>query len=116
MGHPRSDAERQRGGVRIAQIETVAGIEAVDAIAPTGGIDVLWIGLFDLSTSLGIPAPFDHPDYLHTVEKVLNACAPHGKVPGYMAASVAGARALIGQSFRWIAYWGDVWIYQEALR
>ena len=103
-------------GLLIAQIETAVGVEAVDAIAATEGIDVLWIGGFDLSTSLGIPARFDHPDYLRAVDTILNACARHGKAPGYMAASVAEARALIGQGFRWIAYWGDVWIYQEALR
>ncbi len=103
-------------GLLIAQIETAAGVEAVDAIAATEGIDVLWIGGFDLSTSLGIPARFDHPDYLHAVDRILSACARHDKAPGYMATSVAEAPALIGQGFRWIAYWGDVWIYQEALR
>lgn len=100
----------------IAQIETAAGAEAVNEIAATEGIDVLWIGGFDLSTSLGIPAQFDHPTYLRAVDRILDACARHGKAPGYMATSVAEARSLIGHGFRWIAYWGDVWIYQEALR
>jgi hypothetical protein len=33
-----------------------------------------------------------------------------------MAADVEGAREALGQGFRILAYWGDVWIYQEGLR
>jgi 2-dehydro-3-deoxyglucarate aldolase/4-hydroxy-2-oxoheptanedioate aldolase len=33
----------------IAQIETVAGVECVEEMAAVDGIDVLWIGHFDLS-------------------------------------------------------------------
>ena len=49
-------------GLLIAQIETVAGLEHVERIAAVDGIDVLWIGHFDLTNSLGIPAEFDTPD------------------------------------------------------
>src|SRR5215210_6256579 len=48
----------------IAQIETARGVEQAEAIAATPGIDVLWIGHFDLTTSLGVPAQFTHPEYL----------------------------------------------------
>ena len=39
----------------IAQIETEKGLAEVDAIASTEGIDVLWVGHFDLANFLGIP-------------------------------------------------------------
>jgi 2-keto-3-deoxy-L-rhamnonate aldolase RhmA len=45
----------------IAQIETARGVENLDAIAAVDGIDVLWIGHFDLTNSLGIPGQFSHP-------------------------------------------------------
>src|SRR3954470_21544066 len=51
----------------IAQIETVTGLENADRIAAVPGIDVLWIGHFDLTNSMGIPAQFGHPDYLKAV-------------------------------------------------
>ena len=51
----------------ITQIETVEGVENANAIAAMDGIDVLWIGHFDLTNSMGIPGQFDHPQYLeHT--------------------------------------------------
>src|SRR5881409_2932891 len=45
----------------IAQIETTAGLENVEAIAAVPGIDVLWVGLFDLTNFLGIPGQMTHP-------------------------------------------------------
>ena len=48
----------------IAQIETAAGLENLDAIASVAEIDVLWIGLYDLCNSLGLPGQFDHPEII----------------------------------------------------
>jgi len=100
----------------IAQIETAAGVEAADAIAALDGIDVLWIGHFDLSASLGVPGRFGHPDYLRAVDRVLAACGRHGKTAGIMAADVETARACLAQGFRIIAYSGDLWLYARALK
>jgi 2-keto-3-deoxy-L-rhamnonate aldolase RhmA len=100
----------------IAQIETESGVESADAIASMPGIDVLWIGHFDLTNSLGIPGQFDHPAYRDAVATVLAACNRHRKVPGIMAADPATARAAIDDGFRAIAYGGDLWIYGNALR
>jgi 2-dehydro-3-deoxyglucarate aldolase/4-hydroxy-2-oxoheptanedioate aldolase len=100
----------------IAQIETGRGAEEADRIAAVEGIDVLWIGHFDLTNSLGIPGQFTHPAYLQAVDKVLDACRRHGKAAGFMASSVDQAQALIAQGFNIIAYWGDIWLYQTALR
>jgi 2-dehydro-3-deoxyglucarate aldolase/4-hydroxy-2-oxoheptanedioate aldolase len=100
----------------IAQIESVRGVENVEHIAALDGIDVLWIGHFDLTNSMGIPTQFTHPDYLRAVENVIAACERHGKAAGIMAANVETATQALAQGFRIVAYWGDVWIYQEGLR
>jgi 2-dehydro-3-deoxyglucarate aldolase/4-hydroxy-2-oxoheptanedioate aldolase len=100
----------------IAQIETAAGVEQVDRIAGVEGIDVLWIGHFDLTNSLGIPGQFDHPDFHRAIDRVLSACRAHGKAPGFMAADVPTGRSLLSRGFRMLAYGGDLWIYQQALR
>ena len=99
----------------LAQIETAQGVEQVEAIAAVDGIDVLWIGHFDLTASLGIPAQFTHPRFLSAIDRVLDACARHGKTAGMMASDVEWGKALLGQGFRCLAYWGDLWIYGQAL-
>lgn len=99
----------------LAQIETKLGVENVEAIAAMDGIDVLWIGHFDLSVSLGVPAQFEHPAYVQAVERVLSAAANAGKVAGIMTGGVQIGREQLAQGFRMIAYSGDVMIYADAL-
>ena len=99
----------------IAQIETAQGVENVEKIAAVDGIDVLWIGHFDLTASMGIPGQFDHPNYLSAVDRVLEAGQLYGKAIGFMASSVEEGQTLLEKGFRCLAYWGDLWIYSSAL-
>ncbi len=55
-GLPGTLAKANREIVLMPQIETVAGVEHVEEIAAVDGVDVLWIGHYDLTTSLGRPA------------------------------------------------------------
>ena len=100
----------------IAQIETGEGLANVEAIAAVPGIDALWIGQFDLTNFLGIPAQFQHPAYLAAVDRVLAACATHGKAAGMLATDDGWARDYAGRGFRLMAYGIDQLLLQEALR
>ena len=100
----------------ICLIETVDGIENVDEIAAVDGVDVLWVGHFDLTCSMGIPARFDDPDYVKALEKVRKAGQRHGKRLGRMVADVGSGVALAAEGWDMIAYHGDVWLYQQAIR
>jgi 2-keto-3-deoxy-L-rhamnonate aldolase RhmA len=102
--------------VLIAQIENRSGLENVERIAAVDGIDILWVGQFDLSNFLGIPGQFDHPTFLDALERVVAACDRHGKTPAFMVPSVDEGLERMRQGFRCIAYWGDLWIYQQGLR
>ncbi|MBM3995631.1 MAG: aldolase [Planctomycetes bacterium] len=100
----------------IAQIETARGIENLEAIAAVPGIDVLWIGHNDLTNSMGLPGQFDHPRYVQAVQSVLDAARRHGKSAGFMATSIPMGQTLLQQGFRILAYGGDLWLYQQALK
>lgn len=73
----------------IAQIETERGLDEVEAIAAVDGIDVLWIGHFDLSNFMGIPAQFDHPRFDAAMRQVAAVARRHGKAAGFMATDAA---------------------------
>jgi 2-keto-3-deoxy-L-rhamnonate aldolase RhmA len=96
----------------IVQIETAAGLEAVEEIAAVEGVDLLWIGHFDLSASLGIPGDFEALEYGSAVERILGA----GKPVGIVCGSVADGRSAIERGFRCIGYSFDLWIYEDALQ
>jgi 2-keto-3-deoxy-L-rhamnonate aldolase RhmA len=76
----------------IAQIETERGLECVEDIAAIDGIDVLWVGHFDLTNFLGIPGQFDNPIYVYAVKRVVAAGRKHKKGLGFMCADVAWAK------------------------
>jgi 2-dehydro-3-deoxyglucarate aldolase/4-hydroxy-2-oxoheptanedioate aldolase len=109
-------AAANRESLLIAQIETAAGVENVEAIAAVDGIDVLWIGQYDLSLSLGTPGQFNHSKMADATGRVLAACQQNGKTAGIMPTDVPTGKALLDQGFRILAYSGDLWIYQAALR
>jgi 2-dehydro-3-deoxyglucarate aldolase/4-hydroxy-2-oxoheptanedioate aldolase len=66
----------------ICQIESREGLENIAEIAQTAGIDVLWVGHFDLSTSLGIPAQFHHDKFLDALRRN-RAANQYGLLPQF---------------------------------
>lgn len=108
-------ASANREVLLLPQIETAAGLEHVEEIAAVPGIDVLWVGQFDLTASLGIPGQFDHPRYREGLDRVVEAARRHGKAAGFMATSTGEAEDVLARGFTAIAYSGDLWIYQQAL-
>jgi 2-keto-3-deoxy-L-rhamnonate aldolase RhmA len=99
----------------IAMIETEDGLRNVDEIAATPGIDVLWLGHFDLTSSLGIAGQLDHPVYIEAVGKISRAAAAHGKFAGYMAADKAFASHYWAEGYRMLAYGLDHLLLMSAL-
>jgi 2-dehydro-3-deoxyglucarate aldolase/4-hydroxy-2-oxoheptanedioate aldolase len=100
----------------IAQIETAEGVENVEKIAAVDGIDALWIGQYDLTTSLGIPGQFHHPQFQGATRRIVDACQKHGKAAVLAVMNVEELCAGPSQGFRMLIYAADVWIYQQALR
>ncbi len=99
----------------IAMVETAPGVAAVEDIAATPGVDVLWLGHFDLTNSMGIPGEFDHPDYLGAVRRIRAAADRHNLACGFMAADDAWAERYLGMGFRMMAYGLDHLVFQAAL-
>lgn len=69
----------------IAQIETERGLAELDAIAATPGIDVVWLGHFDLTNFMGIPGRFDDPAFDSAMRNIASVARGHGKSAGFMA-------------------------------
>jgi len=75
----------------IAMLETPGAIEQADAIAAVPGIDMLHIGSTDLSTEMGIPGEYKHPQMQAAYEATARAARAHGKSFG-----VGGVREDLG--------------------
>jgi len=109
-------AEGNRRSVLFALVETREGAENVDAIASVDGIDGLWIGHLDLSTSLGVPGQFDHPDYVSAVDRIAKAARDYDKSLGRMVETPEEGARLYARGFDFIAIGTDTQLYANALR
>ena len=108
-------AEANARTLVIALVETASGIAEIDGIAAVPGIDVIWLGHYDLTNAMGITGQFDHPDFLAAVDKLVAACRRHGKAPGFLVTDPPSARLWLSRGFRCLGYGTDISLLQGAL-
>jgi 2-dehydro-3-deoxyglucarate aldolase/4-hydroxy-2-oxoheptanedioate aldolase len=100
----------------VAQIETERGLAAVEEIAAVDGIDVLWVGHFDLSNFMGMPAQFDNPTFLQAMQHVADVARRHGKAAGFMATDPAWVDRAKAMGYTMLAVGTDVSLLADATR
>ena len=107
--------QNNRESMILAQIETERGVENVDEILSVEGIDVVWVGHFDLTQSMGITGDFKHRRFLRAMDRVAEAAERHGVIAGRMVASAEEAIHWAGRGYRMLAYGLDIGLYRSAL-
>lgn len=107
--------EANESTVVICQIESARGAANADAIAATAGVDVLWVGHFDLTQSMGIPGQFEHPDCIAALEAVVAAARKHGRRAGIQPGSAEQAGRWLAMGYDVISWKNDIALYRAAL-
>jgi len=92
----------------IVQIETAMGVENCHEIAAIDGIDCLFIGCGDLSMSLGCTGDMSNPAMRAAMQRVLEACTVHKKMPGIFAYSKELALEYKKMGFKFVAIGNDI--------
>lgn len=109
-------AEANENTVVIVHCENREGLERLDEIAPVDGVDVVFVGPYDLSQSYGIPGQIDHPVMVDAVARALSCIRKAGKPAGIFVGSVEEAKRRIEEGFRYIAYNMDTLLFAELFR
>lgn len=109
-------AEANRRNLVMGLIETRKGIANVEAIAATPGLDVLWLGHFDLTNDMGITGQFDHPEFWAAVDRLVAAARAHGKVLAAADANPDYLAKLAAKGFRMLGFGPDIAVLREGLR
>ena len=78
----------------VVMVETQEGLENVEEIAATPGVDGIYIGPSDLALSLGLPPTLDpvEPAHVEAVARIKDACKRHGIAASIHTASAEVAR------------------------
>lgn len=99
----------------ICQIESPEGLANAEAIAATPGVDVLWIGHFDLSANMGIVGQFDHPDFKAALDHVVAAARKYGKHSAIQPSTPQQLAAWKPHGFDILSYGADSGLFRAAL-
>ena len=95
-------------------VETKDAVKNIEEICAVQGIDLIVPAQFDLSTDLGIPGQFDHPDFLAAVAKV-EAAANAASIPlGQAALNKEHADTWFARGYRVIAGFDALWLRANA--
>lgn len=99
----------------IALIETAEGVANADEILSVPGLDLAWLGHYDLSDSLGVAGDFTHPRYRDAEERLMAAARAANKPLGWVAGDAASARKAAARGFRCLCIGHEAAILRTAL-
>ncbi len=99
----------------IVMCESREAVDNINEIVRTPGIDVVFVGAYDLSQSLGVPGEVTHPTVNEAIEKVLTACNDNGVIPGIVAQDIPTAKLRIEQGFKYVTILDDMAYFIECV-
>jgi 2-keto-3-deoxy-L-rhamnonate aldolase RhmA len=115
-GDGREPQEVNDSILSVVQIESVSALESVSEIAAIPGVDVLFVGPSDLSTSMGIPGQFDAPELLAAFDAVVAAAREQKISAAILAGDLSRVESLSVRGFDFIAVGSDSSLLRGAAR
>jgi 4-hydroxy-2-oxoheptanedioate aldolase len=99
----------------VVQIESRAGLAAVEEIAAVDGVDVIFVGPNDLSASMGIIGRFDDPEYLGAILKIVAAAKDNGKAVGILVKDRRQVASALEDGFTFVGAGSDGGVLAKGL-
>lgn len=96
------DANRET--LVIAQVETLEAVENLPSIVEVDGIDVIFIGATDLSSSLGVPGQTSHQSVEQAINSIIATVTKSSCALGVMVSTTAAAQEWRERGARYIAF------------
>ncbi|WP_010316252.1 HpcH/HpaI aldolase/citrate lyase family protein [Synechococcus sp. CB0205] len=99
----------------VLQVEGVEGVRNIKSILSVPGFDVLFVGPYDLSQSIGKPGEVDSPDVLKLIDEISTAVVSSGKALGIFCDSPSSLSRYRTLKVNYLSYSVDVSLFGEAL-
>lgn len=99
----------------IVHVEGERGVENIDEIISVDGIDVIFLGPYDLSQSLGVPGKVEHERVVSTMSEVCEKAADAGRIVGTHADDPETARRWIDAGAQYVTLSVELPMLYEAL-
>lgn len=99
----------------VPMIESARAVQNLDAICSIPGVSALFIGPNDMTTNMGIPNEYDHPDFIAVVQKVIDAADKRHIPAGSWFGKVEQQLRAIKQGSRFICHSNDSSLLKEIM-
>lgn len=94
-------------------IEGEDGMRNLPQIAKVPGLDLIYLGLYDLSQAMGFAGQLEHPNLLKILREFIQVIEEAGVIAGSVARDKAYLKILCESGFRFLAYRVDCAILRE---
>lgn len=112
---PRDEYFRKANeGLVIIQLEGKEVLDDLDNILKVEGVDIFFIGPYDLSQSLGVPGQVTHPKVIETINGIVKRALSLGVVVGSFADTLQAVGMWKKAGIQYISYSHDVGIYTDS--
>ncbi len=115
IDHPSKVRQLNEETLVVAQVETKECLASLDTILDERLADALFLGPYDLSTSLGDPGDFTTPSYREAVKAVCQTAKARGVELGCYVDDASQAEALFREGFTFLALGSELSLIQESL-
>ena len=105
-----------RDSLLMVLVEGREGIQNIEQIVKTPGVDAVWIGTVDLAMSLGHGGDKNHPAVVEGARKALRLCQEQGVVFGINPTDKDDARHWVEAGARWVCCGNEGSIFFQASR
>ena len=98
--------EEAQAPLLVAMIEHIRGVGHLQEILEVDGLDAIMVGPYDLSSSMGLTARFEAPEFIAALERIRTLCIEHGIPCGFhvVAPDKEMLKQRIAEGYRFIAY------------
>jgi 4-hydroxy-2-oxoheptanedioate aldolase len=100
----------------VLQLEGVEAVRNIREILSVPGVDIIFIGPYDLSQSLGVPGDVDNPRVTEAMRKIVEECLEHNVMVGTFVDTIAVARKWLAAGVKYLCYSVDVGLFTEKCR
>lgn len=107
--------DRCANTVFVPMIESLQGIENLDEICSIPGVNAIFVGPNDLTTTMGIPNEYDHPELVAQLKRIIDVSERCHVAAGCWFGTRAQALRTIRQGARFVVFSNDGLMIKEAM-
>ncbi|MEM1923331.1 MAG: aldolase/citrate lyase family protein [Nitrososphaerota archaeon] len=100
----------------VIHVESASGVRRLPEILEVGGVDVVFLGPYDLSQSLGVPGKVFSPEVRSLIEEAVSEASARGVAAGTFVEKPQEAVEWARKGIRYLAFSVDVAIFYRAAK